>query len=524
MDNPITSSVTTPINCHARGLLDRNLPRPDAKKIFIFCDGTGNKFQDQRGSPSANSNVVKLYTTLRVADNQVAYYHPGVGTMGDPNTRWAIPRWWSMVKGLAFGAGFQATVLDAYRYLMEVYNDGDEIYIFGFSRGAYTARAVAGLLHGYGLLCRGNEGHLLYAWNAFHDQLKDTRKLATKKRTDLAAQSISHDLAFAETYSRKVTIRFMGLWDTVSSVGWIYSPIRLLDMARNPIVQVARHAVSIDEKRAYYRDNLWGAPFNIHDNRWPEEFRAKGIQQDIAQVWFPGAHSDVGGSYKQEEAAPSNVTLEWMIGELQRNGALLCQERIDMVLGTPSRVYCADKIYTPPPEANHCLHDQLKGPWWVLQGLPQQYYDKEDAKIKWRVPYGTPRTIPNGSIIHDSAVRRIRQPPGPEPKYDPPNLKQGELTQLTTQVGWTRADLDKCWVYRRPEKGSTNDGLRLAKLAAGWVSFVIFFAVLFLAAWYLLGLAVFLARVIYVLLTHTPKLKGLFSLGRKMFGRVGVGV
>ena len=179
---------------------------------------------------------------------------------------------------------------------MEVYNDGDEIYLFGFSRGAYTARAVAGLLHGYGLLCRGNEGHLLYAWDEFHHALDKQRKLATKKRDDRSAQSIDRSYAFSETYSRKVMIRFMGLWDTVSSVGWIYSPLLLLDMARNPIVQVGRHAVSIDERRAFFRDNLWGDPFAITDPEWPAELRAKGIQQDLAQVWFPGAHSDIGGS------------------------------------------------------------------------------------------------------------------------------------------------------------------------------------------------------------------------------------
>jgi uncharacterized protein (DUF2235 family) len=205
MDIPVTASVTPAINCHAQALLDRDLPRPNAKKIFVFCDGTGNKFEDQCGSKDGNSNVVKLYSTLRVADNQVAYYHPGVGTMGDPTIRLRIFRWWSMVKGLAFGTGFQEHVLDAYRYLMEIYNDGDEIYLFGFSRGAYTARAVAGLLHGYGLLCRGNEGHIIYAWNAFHDELKRTRKLATKKREDKTAQSITRSFAFSETYSRTVT-------------------------------------------------------------------------------------------------------------------------------------------------------------------------------------------------------------------------------------------------------------------------------------------------------------------------------
>jgi uncharacterized protein (DUF2235 family) len=148
------------IDCHAQAEADANQPHPNKKKLFIFCDGTGNEFMATRSRTDGNSNVVKLYTALRVADDQIAYYHPGVGTMGDPTIRHSIPRVWSKVKGLVFGSGFEANVLDAYRYLMEVYNDGDDIYIFGFSRGAYTARALAGMLHGYGLLCRGNEGHL----------------------------------------------------------------------------------------------------------------------------------------------------------------------------------------------------------------------------------------------------------------------------------------------------------------------------------------------------------------------------
>jgi uncharacterized protein (DUF2235 family) len=367
------------INCHAQVDIDANRLHPHKKTIFVFCDGTGNKFTEAYASKDGNSNIVKLYTTLRIADDQVAYYHPGIGTMGDPTIRYAIPRFWSRVKGLAFGAGFQSNVLDAYRYLMEIYNDGDDIYLFGFSRGAYTARAVAGMLHGYGLLCRGNEGHLLYAWNMFRDEVKRTRALLKKvpeTRGEARAHTIQRNFAFAQTYSRTATIRFMGIWDTVSSVGWIYKPVRLLDRAQNPIVQVGRHAVSIDERRAYYRDNLWGPPVEINDPEWPKELRDQGITPDIAQVWFPGVHSDVGGSYPQWEAAPANEALRWMISEVQQHGAELCDERIGMVLEKPSGVYSADKIYTPPPKPDHRLHESLTWKWWLLQLFPQQHYDK----------------------------------------------------------------------------------------------------------------------------------------------------
>ncbi len=516
---PVPVPVVTPfVDCHAQAEIDRNAPHPNKKKIFIFCDGTGNEFTNTRDSKdrNGNSNVVKLYTALRVTDKQVAYYHPGVGTMGDPNIRNGIFRYWSKVKGLAFGAGFKANVLDAYRYLMEVYNDGDEIYVLGFSRGAYTARALTGLIYGYGLLCRGNEGHLLYAWNMFVHAVQSQRARLKKQRNQRGPKSphtIDRNSAFAETYSRHVTIRFMGLWDTVSSVGWIYKPIRLLDMARNPIIQVGRHAVSIDERRAYYRDNLWGPPVDFHDPEWPPELRGHGSRQDIAQVWFPGVHSDVGGSYPQTEAAPANEALVWMIGELQRHGAELCQERVDMLLGKPSGVYSADAIYTPAPAPDHCIHDSLKGLWWVLQLFPQQHYDKEDEKIQWRVPYGVPRHIPRHAIIHPSAVRRLeRTVPGEKP-YRPRNLQPEDLQPLHSPIPGTTADLTGCFVYapKDPQSAASDTtAVRLAKLVLGWISFVLFWIIVATVAWYVLGVIILvLLRGLAAVAAHTPGLRDL---------------
>src|ERR1700761_1265227 len=128
------------------------------KNIVVCCDGTGNSFNNVR----EESNVAKLYGSLVVNDQQRGYYHPGVGTMGSPNSRGAIEREWSKIKGLAFGAGLLQNVGDAYRYLMDTYADGDNIYLFGFSRGAFTARALASLIHVFGLLCPGNHEAIPY--------------------------------------------------------------------------------------------------------------------------------------------------------------------------------------------------------------------------------------------------------------------------------------------------------------------------------------------------------------------------
>lgn len=366
------------------------------KNIVICCDGTGNEFCD------ANSNVVKLYTALAIDNNQVGYYHPGVGTMGDPAVRHPVARWWSKVKGLAFAAGFKDNVFDAYRYLMATYNDGDRIFLFGFSRGAYTVRALAGLLDGYGLLCRGNEGHLPYAWRLYIDQHDDRNKHSIDESKDFT-------LSFKQTFSHKdLAIHFVGIWDTVSSVGWVSSPLRLFNVSHNRTILRGRHAVSIDERRCFYMDNLWGDAL---------------AGQDLLQVWFAGVHSDVGGSYSQATSGLSNITLEWMLNEAAKAGVLLVQDRVDLVLGRGSRTRRASEaLYTRPTSSP--VHRSLKGFWWILELLPHLYYDKDHGKELYRVPLGARRKLPPGAFVHHSVKKRMEEPGF---GYKPKNLLDGTL-------------------------------------------------------------------------------------------------
>src|ERR1700733_12705941 len=215
-----------------------------AKNIVICCDGTGNEFGDH------NSNVVKLYSVLIIdGKRQVGYYHPGVGTMGAPTAHNRISETWSVVMGLAFGAGLLANVGDAYRYLMNVYEDGDRVYLFGFSRGAYTVRALAGVIHMFGLLCPGNNGLIPYIIRLY---AKRTRNAAGMKNTFEVADG------FKLTFCRDCPLHFVGVWDTVSSVGWIWDPLKLPYTGQNPEIVNGRHAVSINERRCYFRNNLWG--------------------------------------------------------------------------------------------------------------------------------------------------------------------------------------------------------------------------------------------------------------------------
>ena len=342
-----------------------------AKNIVICCDGTGNEFGGDN-----NSNVVKLYRTLIINSAQRGYYHPGVGTMGDPRAQGRLAKQWSRVKGLAFGAGLIPNVQDAYRYLMDTYEEGDNVYIFGFSRGAYTARALTGVLHMFGLLCPGNTGLIPYVTRMFSKRSKAAGGFESTLQT---AEE------FKKTFSRECPLRFVGVWDTVSSVGWIYDPVRLPYTGRNPLIHTGRHAISIHERRCFYRQNLWGAPFP---------------GQDLRQVWFSGVHSDIGGSYPESQSQLSKVTLEWMLVQAKQAGLLIDDCKANMVLGRAHR----DQMRYVQPDPAGEIHKSLHGSWWVLEYLPHKYFDYVAKRTRWRIPMGAKRRIPDGSLI--SAVAK----------------------------------------------------------------------------------------------------------------------
>ena len=379
------------------------------KNIVICCDGTGNEYGDN------NSNVVKLYATLEINEQQIGYYHPGVGTMGAPSANNKLEEEWSVIKGMAFGAGLMANVGDAYRYLMEMYRDGDDIYLFGFSRGAYTARALAGVLHMFGLLCPGNEGLIPYVTRSY---ARASRELDRHRDTF----GVAH--GFKRTFSRNITLHFVGVWDTVSSVGWIYDSLKLPYSARNPIMRTGRHAVSIDERRCFFRDNLWGVPFQPGEGEYPFP-----QPQDIKQVWFAGVHSDVGGSYSESESGLSKLTLEWMLREASLAGLKVDPHRAAVILGRLPLPPGSKLPYMPPDPAAP-IHDSLTGAWWIAEFLPHESWDKDTRKTKWTIPMGAPRQIlaDKSTVIHQSVQQRLDA----VPDYKPVNLPSRNLGEQFT--------------------------------------------------------------------------------------------
>ena len=370
------------------------------RNIVVCCDGTGNQYG------TAKSNVVKLYWTLSADDKQIAYYHPGVGTMGARNALSAIGKWWTKIRGLAFGYGFSDNVADVYSFLMREFRPGDQVFIFGFSRGAYTARALCGLLHMFGLLTPGNEALIPYALRLYKSNDPERFKIAD---------------GFKETFSVDCKPYFLGLWDTVSSVGWILDPINVRSghlpyTASLPDVPILRHAVSIDERRAFFRQNL------IHEPMLPPP--------NLKQVWFAGVHSDVGGGYAESESGLSQVALRWMLCEAQSAGLALDSQKVIDVLGgkTPYIV----------PDARAALHKSLTGFWWLGEFWPKLCHysvpTSEPTKVEWkariRLNLASPRTIydgtrdrlracaaavdacgtiPEGAHIHQTVYMRMRE-------------------------------------------------------------------------------------------------------------------
>jgi len=357
------------------------------KNIVICCDGTGNSFEN----PDNDSNIMKLYSTLVLnGKDQVGYYHPGVGTMGSPTARNRISKAWSKIVGLAFGGGLLDNVGDAYRFLMNVYEEGDKVFLFGFSRGAYTVRALAGVLHLFGVLNSGNDGLIRYILSLYAKRTRDANRMVSTFQCSAAEH-------FKMMFSHACPLHFVGVWDTVSSYGWIYNPVRLPYTGRNPDMKNGRHAISIDERRCFFQKNVWGQPFE---------------NQSIKQVWFAGVHSDVGGSYSETESGLSKITLEWMMAE-----ALKCDLKVDetkakAVLGDPQ------PSYRLIPDAKGKIHNSLTKQWWIAELLPHRYFDEATRKAKWRFPFGASREVPDGSVLHETVHERL----GSDVGYKPKNL------------------------------------------------------------------------------------------------------
>jgi len=327
---------------------------PMAKRIVVCSDGTWST-PDQR----ATTNVVKMSLAITPSDptgkSQVVFYDQGVGT----------GNFLDRLTGGAFGGGLYQNIEDAYRFLMNNYDDGDEIFLFGFSRGAYTVRSTAGLVRKTGVLQK------LHA-----NKFPDAYRLYRSRDVGPDAENVQR---FREQYSRTVEINFLGVWDTVGALGLPVRGLRFLtrrryefhDVELSRIVKSAYHAVAIDERRAPFTPSLWTSK------------QKEG--QTIEQVWFVGVHSDVGGGCP--DAQLSDITFMWMKGKAQRCGLAFDEEFVNTFIH---------------PDESGVLHNSKIGLYRLTPGITRAIGEPAYAN----------------QAIHCTAVDRLAN----DASYKPANL------------------------------------------------------------------------------------------------------
>ena len=330
-----------------------------SKRIILCADGTWNTPHGPSELPE-DTNVRKIYLLAADDPSQLKYYDSGVGTDGTPFEHFF---------GGTMGDGLFQKVQDGYAFLSYVWDPGDDIFLFGFSRGAYTARSLAGMIAFFGVPNKNLDNQTVREIFCAYRLSDHAKRLAAK--ADLTAE-------YALT---NVRVRMVGVWDTVGALGipghlfGIFDQAKygFLDTTLNPCIQNAYHAISIDERRASFMPTLWTNPDGSP--------RANDTQ--LQQVWFPGVHCDVGGSYTESQL--SNITLRWMVDNAKACGMVFDEKALDACL--------SPKPFNPLGPA----HDE-----WKL------------------IPWGLPvhRTVPANAVVSNTVKLRFAG----MPEYRPANL------------------------------------------------------------------------------------------------------
>jgi uncharacterized protein (DUF2235 family) len=351
------------------------------KTLVVCCDGTWNQPDEQRHGTKAPTNVAKLALAVaREEGRQQLFYEPGVGTA--PRERLA---------GGAFGYGLSRNIRNCYRFLARAYAPGDAVFLFGFSRGAYTARSLAGLIRNCGILTADDPDVVNSAYAFYRD------------RTSLTHPTSIQSELFREMHSHPPEpITFIGVWDTVGALGipggfpgWtelsrVFSGWQKLwgfhDTQLSSQVVNAIQALAIDEQRSAFKPTLW--------TQGPDA----PATQNLKQVWFTGVHSEVGGG--TDDNALSDITLLWMAAEAERAG-------LTFAAGRPEAGWPEQKIEPAAPNYAGELHDSRHG----LFKLARPYHRLAQP----------PDTTQRGQAISSTAVRRATERIG---GYAPPGFGQ----------------------------------------------------------------------------------------------------
>jgi uncharacterized protein (DUF2235 family) len=353
-----------------------------AKNILIFADGTGNEgglLPDE-----SRTNVYKLFRATRSGPDsaidpskQIAFYIPGIGTPIKGHTS----RWRRIREKLqqAVGLGLTQKIAECYVAILSVWRPGDRIYLFGFSRGAYTARCVAHVLAAVGIPMTEANGqplgldpvrlhatakaaaNVLYRYGLAQDSLEQQEARAKKFRDAHCSQTGADAVPY-----------FVGVWDTVAALGLArFFHKNVYDQHLIANIRFIRHAMSIDERRADFARVKWGRALPKRREGDPEPFQ---------QVWFAGNHSDIGGSYPENESRLSDISLKWMTDfistELPQEGSVSINREFLHLF----------------PSCDGILHDQVAA--GSMAGTP----------FHWRA---ADRDIPIDAVLHETVYGRL---------------------------------------------------------------------------------------------------------------------
>lgn len=344
------------------------------KRLVVFFDGTWNR-ADQHSSDGkpCPTNITKLFESVNESDDngicQIIHYVQGVGTkIGE------------RITGGGFGFGISDNIKEGYKFLVSNYNPGDEIFIFGFSRGAFSARSLAGLINNMGILRRNKLALIDTAYKKYRDR---------KPQWHPSGES-SVDFRKKNTWGNE-KIKFLGVFDTVGALGapfgFIFSKIIALlfkcyfhDTQLSQIIENAYHAVAIDEKRVPFQPTLM-TPNKTHNHT------------NFEQRWFSGVHSDVGGGY--ELTGLSDITLEWMADK-----AVLCGLKLNLNFISETKV--KPDIRTPISVSQNLLYRILTVLMIKLPGIlgfVVSSYKNILTDIKWNGDYDR-KIIDKGNIYN----------------------------------------------------------------------------------------------------------------------------
>ncbi|KAJ8521783.1 hypothetical protein ONZ45_g1554 [Pleurotus djamor] len=367
------------------------------RNLVVCIDGTANQFS------AKSSYVVEIYSRLIRDEQQLVFYNSGIGTYAKPSFRS-----WSYVKqvadhtiDMAVAWNFESIVHAAYEWLSENYIPGDRIFLFGFSRGAYQARVIAGMIEKVGLVHKSSKNQVAFAYELYSSMTSQAKRDPPKpsgpssSRGAKKSRTPDDEEILCQQFKRtlcheNVKVHFVGAWDTVSSVGVFRGKTLPETVSGMGHVCSFRHALALDERRVKFQ------PEYVNGGLGPQP----GDKGDVKEVWFAGTHSDIGGgSTLNQNLTNFGPALRWMYHE-----AFNCGLRMK-----PAITHWAPLDLTP----------SLKGIWKALEVLPFKSlsYKGKDS-ITWKPHLGAGRKVQPGQLIHHSVLKRFKNAP-PETPYIP---------------------------------------------------------------------------------------------------------